>query len=134
MSDLTVPDTSEPFTAYRWYGVDILTGHIFGAMGTRWRRPEMEAQCLADCSVAPSDGRNGCAGKYTQGCGIYSYKSFDSAFADGLRNATYTSMLLAECLLWGKVYEHEWGYRAQFVRVINMWTNIEPRATGINQA
>ena len=78
--------------------------------GTRWEpRKPLEARCPSGEHDAP---RGECS------CGIYSHKSWASA----LDQAQYVAgAVIGEVRLWGRVIEHEHGYRAQFARPTALW-------------
>lgn len=57
-------------------------------------------------------------GRWTPSCGIYAYNELSRA-ATGSRGAWVTTspIVLAKVLLWGTVYVHRWGYRAEHARI-----------------
>jgi len=52
------------------------------------------------------------------GCGLHAYKTMERAKSE-YHSLSY-SMAYGEVALWGEVYEHEWGYRAQYAKVIKI--------------
>lgn len=64
--------------------------------------------------TSPSELKD-CPSGTGNGCGIYAYKFPPlQAVADPVRQDTD---VIIEVELWGRVYEYEWGYRAQYARM-----------------
>lgn len=57
-------------------------------------------------------------GRWTPACGIYAYNDLARAAA-GSRGAWVATrpVVVAKVVLWGTVYEHRWGYRAEHARI-----------------
>jgi hypothetical protein len=58
------------------------------------------------------------AGRWTPACGIYAYNDVARAVA-GTQGAWVSAcpVVVAKVLLWGDVYVHRWGYRAEHARI-----------------
>jgi hypothetical protein len=88
----------------------------------------ISAYCRNDkdpCESAPSADTKEHAGV---GCGIYAYKTIEALAWDwplsGMSRYTplnttppWTRLVWGRALLWGRVFEHDRGYRAEFARV-----------------
>jgi hypothetical protein len=117
---VSVPDLAEPITAYRW-----IDPHSFvsGDIGPVWaekkgrftRRIQRivtepkpvywgDGQVTAKCPMCESSPGKNCPISLGDGCGIYAYK-----FPYRVSNV--------EVQLWGKVFEYEYGYRAEHAQI-----------------
>ena len=117
MSGERAPDAIDPIRAWRvWLpSVDVdgslmLCSLTEAGGGARWAAGDpLRASCPTGEHEAP---RGECT------CGIYAHKSWASAshHARGVAGA-----VVGEVQLWGRVIEHERGYRAQFARPCALW-------------
>lgn len=125
-ASLKVPDLPEPIVGYRmWRAVG---GHLLSGKFETWPRTgPLAARCRTDLyglpnwqkpfpsggiSLSPHLLREGPPARYC-GCGIYAEKSPQLPFWTGFLTGDYVS---GEVLLWGRVFEHERGWRAEFAR------------------
>lgn len=129
-----IPDVPEPITAYRcwryhakpfnetlplWslnsapWSADAIMQAICKPMGYQVD----EAGKWIDCDTTPADPKDQhyamIHGQY--GCGIYGYKTF-ADFAKEVAPFSCKQLVAGEVELWGVVWPHERGYRAQFAR------------------
>src|SRR4051812_13449700 len=110
------PDAIEPIRAWRVWRASIdgvagqATLHSLADRWTPWRPGEtLEARCPSGAHLAPSAE---CT------CGVYAHKTRKAA----IKHARMVSgAILGEVELWGKVVEHEHGYRAQYARPRALW-------------
>lgn len=90
-------------------------------MGRNWETPQLQALCSVANPVSPCNDL--IHHSYGLGCGIYSYKTYSYALGNKVayEDSFYhtSSLVLAKCLVWGTVYEHEQGYRSSNARVIS---------------
>jgi hypothetical protein len=111
------PDAIDPIRAWRvWLPSVEVDGSLMlcslteAGGGTRWAAGDpLRASCPTGEHEAP---RRECT------CGIYAHKSWASAShqARGVAGA-----VVGEVQLWGRVIEHERGYRAQFALPCALW-------------
>ena len=109
-------DTSvvAPIVGWRRWSVDMFGSVLKSNNGTKWEPyTRLAAECKACPSIADPAGLNpGCRGVHCS-CGIYAYKERQQAEA-GENAPTSEIHIWGECYLWGRVIEHETGFRAQF--------------------
>lgn len=129
---IVVPDVVEPIRAYRaWSCSD--DGVLRGYGGTEWPTDEpLTAGCSGTsdwpgglrfvmndyvdptpCVECPSPTRGSHAG---YGCGIYGYRTPLDLAANGGAKVVW-----GEVLLWGTVYEHAKGWRAEIAQVAALY-------------
>ena len=91
---------------WRRWSVPMFEDALISTNGTRWIPSEkLQARCAA--------GNAGCCKGILCTCGIYCYKT--RAQVETLENQpTENTHVYGEVYLWGRVVEHEHGYRAQF--------------------
>lgn len=128
--DFQIPDVVEPIVGYRSWLAERRSSHpsslrLTSSFGRdSWEPGEAKvAQCGnyrifkedratrgISCSESPSRSK---LGHHGFGCGIYAYKDpcRAAAYHDPAR---FGSSVWGEILMWGNVYEHEHGFRAQF--------------------
>lgn len=140
-ASLEIPDLAEPIVGWRcWVISEIGGGSLLKSPNNAlWWPPVVPhenqvvrsknyvtARCTRDVSSvqhkcpSPTEfGHNG------MGCGIYAFKTIEDLAWDfplkgisrhPLRPAS-SKMVWGKCLLWGDVWEHERGYRAEFSRI-----------------
>ena len=121
------PDAIEPIRAWRVWRAshDLVTGQLalHSLEGTLWKPGEpLTARCSRGAHAAPNA---------QCGCGVYAHKSRQAALehARGLDRA-----VVGEVELWGKIVEHEHGYRAQYARPHALWLPLVPDAPSTNLA
>ena len=122
MSALPVPDAIEPIRAWRvWAGSAMGDGTVElrsltdAARRTHWPVGEaLHARCMRGRHPAPSAE---CS------CGIYAHRSRGAALAHA--RATPGS-IVGEVELWGRVIEHEHGYRSEYARIRTLWVPVAP--------
>src|SRR4051812_35893805 len=110
------PDAIEPIRAWRVWraSIDGVAGHAtlrsLADRWTPWRPGEaLEARSPSGAHLAPSAE---CT------CGVYAHKTRTAA----IKHAhTVAGAILGEVELWGKVVEHEHGYRAQYATPRALW-------------
>lgn len=139
--DFQIPDVAEPLVGYRSWLVEYsglgsflhpdgsvgltLPSRIVSRFGREAWEPGVPAIAVCGnidisshdritrgkpCDESPSRSREGHHGF---GCGIYAYKDPTRAAAyHDPRN--FASAIWGEILMWGNVYEHEHGFRAQY--------------------
>jgi len=137
--DFQIPDVAEPIVGYRSWLVEhqgifnrngfvkmpcgparLMSsfGHDFWepgeAMVARCGNSQIAVQDRItkgrECDESPSRSKQGHHGF---GCGIYAYK--DPTRAAAYHNpASFKNAVWGEILMWGNVYEHEHGFRAQY--------------------
>ncbi len=118
---MSIPDLVSPIVGYRvwtWGSTGLKS-----LCGTRWLPCQaLAARCKASVVVGTLVSRTGLAHDSHDApnanctCGIYADKAFDH-----FRNAGYERYgIHGEVYLWGKVVEHEHGYRAQFAYPKNL--------------
>lgn len=121
--------------AYRGFDLYInkRTGSVklisFLSTSGEWRKPtRMNARCTGwHRGEHYADGRweKSAAPAKSCTCGFYSCKEIDDAdnaayaltSSDWASKAVYPGVVVAEVALWGKVQEHELGYRSQHMRI-----------------
>ena len=84
-------------------------------------RPVSSATPCRSCPSSSADGHHGV------GCGIYGYKTVGGLAWDfappgmsryrPITSAAWQTIVWGKVLLWGRVYEHDHGYRGEFARV-----------------
>lgn len=91
---------------WRRWSVPMFEDVLISTNGTRWIPSEkLQARCAA--------GDAGCCKGILCTCGIYCYKT--RAQVETLENQpTENTHVYGEVYLWGRVVEHEHGYRAQY--------------------
>ena len=122
MSALPAPDAIEPIRAWRvWAGSAMGDGTVElrsltdAARRTHWPVGEaLHARCMRGRHPAPSAE---CS------CGIYAHRSRGAALAHA--RATPGS-IVGEVELWGRVIEHEHGYRSEYARIRALWVPVAP--------
>ena len=122
MSALPVPDAIEPIRAWRvWAGSAMGDGTVElrsltdAARRTHWPVGEaLQARCMRGRHPAPSAE---CS------CGIYAHRSRGAALAHA--RATPGS-IVGEVELWGRVIEHEHGYRSEYAQIRALWVPVAP--------
>lgn len=113
-----VPDYFEPLLAYRVWSV--AGDRLLSRGNTAWTPYEALEGRHVDGGLGAFDSPNACHGtpcdghipNYAPKCGIYGFKR-----PDDLRSqvdATYGDEIVGAVWLWGRIAEHERGYRAQF--------------------
>ncbi len=123
---IIVPDLIEPITGWRFWKIFFDTNtleseNIFlesAVVKRLWpRREKMTAMCFCK----PEHGIHPESPTIESQCGIHAYKSLKHVFADtkglvgdGTMLSYYSGAILGRVRLWGKVQEHQFGYRAQF--------------------
>jgi hypothetical protein len=113
MENLENP-TENPIFGYREFFYDSLPNALRGLYGQVWKSAEMEAECL--CGGERSGNRGPVDEPYHR-CGIYLH-----------RQPVWSSSayVRAFCVGWGKVIEHEDGWRVQFCRIERLVLPPEP--------
>lgn len=118
---MTVPDYCEPLIGWRFWFVH---GNRLRSRGQTWEpyqryeathvtssglwRDEYE---VVPCDGVPCDVTG--AAPYGHGCGVYALKS-EQALRNDLRHGLGRRAVYGRVALWGRVVEHEHGYRAQY--------------------
>ena len=115
--DTLVPDYCEPITAWRGWGNPHLKGRLVSSYRTIWephqrleakhRKSPISLETVA-CPGCPCDSWDA----LHYGCGIYGIKTRE-LFEAVIRNGMEPSVI-GQVYLWGRVIEHERGYRAQY--------------------
>lgn len=113
-----VPDVVEPLTAYRGFELD--DGFLESvSFGVQWPLDEpLHAVCEAGCDCCDDSNPHHTAPNPDCVCGIYAYKSIEAM-------KVYYGMsvgVIARVELWGQVMPHEHGYRAEYARVVELFT------------
>jgi hypothetical protein len=115
-----IPDYISPIVAYRVWHWDA-TG-LTSFNGERWLPGKALtakcAKCLTTDHEPPADG---CS------CGVYAAKNYHHL--QGIIDSNVEYAVHGEVYLWGKVVEHELGWRAQFAypKSLVLSSNIKPR-------
>lgn len=121
---IIVPDLIEPIIGWRFWRIffDTLKSENTFLESAVVRRlwPHREKMTAA-CFCRPEHYIHLESPAIESQCGIYAYKSLKHAFADadgllcsGAMLRYYSGAILGKVKLWGKVQEHQFGYRAQF--------------------
>jgi len=105
----------EPIIGWRRWSVEMFGNELRSNNGVRWTPYE---KLTAECKKIPSffEPTTGCKGVHCT-CGIYAYKTPEEAkFGENApRNlGTGSTDCWGEVYLWGRVIEHEKGWRAQY--------------------
>lgn len=119
----------EPITAWRFWQINVKDRGGFelvsGYPGVKWLpqtplravhqdRVDMyyrhSIQSIQACTDAPCEHYDP---GYGYGCGIYGYKTLNSLVQSGIELRD-SHLVFGEVSLWGRIYEHERGYRAQY--------------------
>jgi hypothetical protein len=107
---MSVPDYISPIVGYRVWTLS--TTGLKSLCGERWHPGEsLAARCRASAVVGRADVVHDAhdVPQANCSCGIYAVKTLDH-----FRSAGYERFgICGEVFLWGKVVEHELGYRAQ---------------------
>jgi hypothetical protein len=122
VSALPAPDAIQPIRAWRvWAGSAMGDGTVElrsltdAARRTCWPVGEaLHARCMRGRHPAPS---------IECSCGIYAHRSRGAAVAHA--RATPGS-IVGEVELWGRVIEHEHGYRSEYARIRALWVPVAP--------
>jgi len=120
VSALPAPDAIQAIRAWRVWaaaatadGVVELRSLTDAARRTRWPvGAALQARCMRARHPAPSTE---CS------CGIYAHRSRGAALAHA--RATPGS-IVGEVELWGRVIEHEHGYRSEYARIRALWVPV----------
>lgn len=144
-AEIEIPDLAEPIVAWRCWVLagdeetpvlrSPASGIVWPPVG-EWvsdvirdrDRNFITAYCRSEddpCESAPTAVTKAHAGV---GCGIYAYKTIEAMAWDwplsGMSRYTplnttppWTRLVWGRALLWGRVFEHDRGYRAEFARV-----------------
>jgi hypothetical protein len=107
-------ESESPVFGYREFFYDNFPNALRGLYGQLWKGAEMEAQCL--CEGERSGDRCPVDKPYHR-CGIYLCRQPVSS------RSAYVG---AFCVGWGKVIEHEEGWRVQFCRIERLVLPPEP--------
>src|SRR5690554_3046331 len=91
-------------TAWRAWG---WTGHVLRGVWQPWTSSTFVAECL-DCEEVPSDSHT---------CGVYAFKNVSDVVAMTGRRA---GLVIGRVELSGLVIEHERGYRAEQVKMVEL--------------
>jgi hypothetical protein len=129
-----VPDLPEPIVAYRAWRR--LGKHLASALGGSdiWRPEEpLRARCLGGLYGPPLWRRGPMSFDYVEpeppphrspalqcGCGIYGYKTA-AHMEQTMGSLRSANIIVGEVLLWGRVFEHEEGWRGEFARPHRLW-------------
>jgi hypothetical protein len=129
MTTRCAPDSIEPISAWRVWSTSLHRGEVRldsptqrGKHG-RWVPGQaLEAHCPRGCLHAPTLNCQ---------CGIYACKTRDQAVA---RARFMPRAAIGEVALWGRVIEHQDGYRAQYAMPLQLWIPVsaEYRNTVVN--
>ncbi len=121
-SQTRLPDPEETcvfaITGWRLWTTPMFQEILLSNNKTEWKPYQrLEARCLANgFNPTPSDPaglvNKNCSGVYCS-CGIYAYKKQQDAEWGENRPET-DNHIWGEVWLWGRVVEHETGYRAQY--------------------
>ena len=118
---VSTPDYISPIVGYRVWIWD--TTGLKSLCAKRWHPGQaLEARCKASAVVGTIAGRTETANdshdapKANCTCGVYAAKTFDHFRKGGYERYG----IHGEVYLWGKVVEHELGYRAQFAYPRNL--------------
>ena len=122
MSAVSAPDAIQPIRAWRvWAGSAMGDGTVElrsltdAARRTRWPVGEaLHARCMRGRHPAPSTE---CS------CGIYAHRSRGAALAHA---RAAPGSIVGEVELWGRVIEHEHGYRSEYARIRALWVPVAP--------
>ncbi len=134
MSDIEIPDLVGPIEAWRAFGIDHAT-RVAGVpcltalarRSCRWVPGVNRARCLGYletgrgvfCSTVPSPPSIEHGG---HGCGIYGVR-----FPELLRHfALDPRAVIGRVRLWGRVYPHEHGYRAEYAQIAALYATPTP--------
>lgn len=93
---------------------DIRLGEIIGWRGWRVTADGLLRSMSVDVLWAPGEPMKGDVKGGADHCGIYSYKSG----SDFLKKHRYDLDVIGRVAMWGRVIEHELGYRAEFAKII----------------
>jgi len=139
--EVEIPDLVEPIEAWRCWTLDgdMSAPRLRSPNHATWwplrvAHPDQVVKdrnfVTASCSKRPNDPDHKCpcasgTNHDGKGCGIYAYKELgDLAWDFPLWGLTRRSvrpagafLVWGKCLLWGDVWEHEIGYRAQYARI-----------------
>ena len=115
LASLPVPDYMEPIVAWRTWGINGNLLSLSSLGKTLWKPYQMlEAHhhlgfpwASPVCKDSPCD-----AGPYPS-CGLYGMKSAE-LLKPRLTYHSGSNIVIGEIYLWGRMYEHENGYRAQY--------------------
>ncbi|MGC1647738.1 MAG: hypothetical protein WA741_18100, partial [Candidatus Sulfotelmatobacter sp.] len=118
---MSIPDYISPIVGYRVWTWD--TTGLKSLCAKRWHPGQaLEARCKASAVVGTIAGRTVKANDIHDApeenctCGVYAAKTFDHFRRGGYERYG----IHGEVYLWGKVVEHELGYRAQFAYPRNL--------------
>jgi len=123
LDDALTPDVAEPIVAWRVWGVfdDADVPVLLSMNNTVWPNTTyLTAKCVAISGTDPysdhaSPSRECKQGIY--GCGIYGYKDIADIFADFDPATFENGLVFGQILLFGNVFEHDKGYRAQHAQI-----------------
>lgn len=110
---MKVPDLISPITAYRAWTLTDKGIQSIAIQGVVWERNQpTEALCFR--TVVPLEHDDGSGSpKMNCQCGIYAAKNYKHLHEIGYIDLPQSSVY-GEVQLWGKVLEHELGWRAQY--------------------
>lgn len=130
--DGPVPDVVAPIRGFRKWEWDEMGLSSFN--GVRWHPSDpMRAECKGQVwfsvtgnptpraeHACPWDPHKDPKVHSEHGCGIYAYSSFEDAWRN-LFDSSTSSAVLGEVEVWGRVWPHERGYRAEFARPVVLY-------------
>jgi hypothetical protein len=119
---VSIPDYISPIVGYRVWTWD--TMGLKSLCGERWHPGQsLAARCRASAVVGRADVVHDAhdVPQANCSCGIYAVKTLDH-----FRSAGYERFgICGEVFLWGKVVEHELGYRAQLAYPKNLFLSLD---------
>jgi hypothetical protein len=143
-----VPDLAEPIVAYRVWAREgrLLASTVGPIKGSFWPDGEpLKAECrVRNYGLPPwlylgpapvidlNGGHDGPSPDLRCGCGIYAHKTLNNVVL-AMEQLRVGHTILGEALLWGRVFEHQDGWRAEYARthrLYRLWEpELEPRMT-----
>jgi len=124
---MKTPDGIEPIIAWRAWRVGTPTYLASTNNNTRWVLGDMTAECIKSVRmyIGFHDGPAPSSECPDPGCGIYAVRQLedliDQPGVPRVRElVNRQNYVVGQVALWGKIIEHERGYRAQYARPVSI--------------
>lgn len=131
----------EPLVGWRLWGLNAFDLRIFsGAPNVIWapKTPLRAVHQVRSWAVAPQPCEDApCENhipRMMPGCGIYAFKEerYLREIVDAYSSSTFGNIIIGTVYLWGRIFEHERGYRAQYAYPKSfVYTNAEASLTAL---
>jgi len=114
-----IPDAVEPIVAWRAWKLLGMRLAALGSTGVWEPKKMMEAICNSSSSYHDLSYFQHPAPQSSCNCGMWGFKSLDNLLA--AIQGKYTTSVIGQVSMWGRVIETENGWRAQFAYPRELW-------------